>query len=93
MYNPFLFINLFLSVVSVISEDLNSNAKFIYTFFRERGWTTQAISGMLSNIQGDSGIIADFDGENEKYGLLQWDKGNLKDWASTRGYNYRTIET
>ena len=93
MYNPFLLINLFLSVVSVISEDLYSNAKFIYTFFRERGWTTQAISGMLSNMQGDSGIIADFDGENGKYGLLQWNKSILIDWASTRRYNYSTIET
>ena len=93
MLSPLLLINLFLSVVSVLSEDLNSNAKYIYTFFRERGWTTQAISGMLSNMQGDSGIIADFDGENGKYGLLQWDKANLSDWASARGYDYRTIET
>lgn len=60
--------------MSVLSEDMNSNAEYIFYFFRQRGWTTQAICGMLGNMQSDSGIIADFSGPDDKYGLLQWKK-------------------
>ena len=60
MHSPFLIIIIFLLFVLSLSEDIYSNAEYIFEFFRQRGWTTQAICGMLGNMQGDSGIIADY---------------------------------
>ena len=60
MHSPFLIIIIFLLFVLSLSEDIYSNAEYIFEFFRLRGWTTQAICGMLGNMQGDSGIIADY---------------------------------
>ena len=78
------------------SEDMNSNAKYIYNYFRARGWTAQAICGMLGNMQGDSGIIADIE-EREGgggYGLVQWTpKLKLVNWANARELNYRSVDT
>ena len=93
MHSPFLIINILLSFAVALSEDMTTNAEYIFYFFRQRGWTTQAICGMLGNMQGDSGIIADFDGPDNTYGLLLWNKTNLIEWASQRGYDYHSIET
>ena len=69
MFGSLFFINLIIYIESSISEDMASNAEFICNFFREKGWTTQSICGVLGNIQDDSGIKADFEGPDEKYGL------------------------
>ncbi|WP_413536540.1 phage tail tip lysozyme [Carnobacterium divergens] len=77
-------------------ENVTENAKAIYLFFRNKGWTAQAISGLLGNMQGESGIIADKDelGGGGGYGLVQWTpKSNLVNWANSNGLNYRTVET
>lgn len=77
-------------------ENATENAKAIYLFFRNKGWTAQAISGLLGNMQGESGIIADKDelGGGGGYGLVQWTpKSNLVNWANSNGLNYRTVET
>ena len=83
-------------IAFVATEDMTTNAKYIYNFFRARGWTAQAICGMLGNMQGESGIIADCDekGGGGGYGLVQWTpKSKLVNWANARGLNYRTVET
>lgn len=80
----------------VATEDMTSNARYIYNFFSARGWSTQAICGMLGNMQGESGIKADIDeiGGGGGYGLVQWTpKSKLVNWANARGLNYRSIET
>ena len=61
MLNKSLLLILLVSVVFVATKDMTSNAKYIYNFFRAKGWTVQAICGMLGNMQGESGIIADID--------------------------------
>ena len=80
----------------ILSEDPLANAKYIYKFFSNKGWTKNAICGMLGNMQGDSGIIADIE-EREGgggYGLVQWTpKSKLVNWANARGLNYRSVDT
>ena len=83
-------------IAFVATEDMTTNAKYIYNFFRARGWTAQAICGMLGNMQGESGIIADIDeiSGGGGYGLVQWTpKSKLVNWANARGLNQRTVET
>lgn len=79
-----------------MAENMTDNAKYIYKFFREKGWTAQSICGMLGNMQGESGIIADIDEKSGGggYGLVQWTpKTNLTSWANANGLNYRTVDT
>ena len=72
------------------------NAKEIYNFFKSRGWTVNAICGLLGNMHWESdGLQPDI---NEMggggYGLVQWTPGTkLKSWAEQRGLNYRTVNT
>ena len=96
MLNKSLLLILLISVAFVATEDMNSNAKYIYKFFRAKGWTAQAICGMLGNMQGESGIIADIDeiSGGGGYGLVQWTpKSKLVNWATARGLNYRSVDT
>ena len=70
------------------------NAKFIYNFFKEQGWTSESITAMLGNIHAESGIIADLDerGGGGGYGIVQWTpKSKLVDWASARNLDHRTL--
>lgn len=79
-----------------MAENKTTNAKYIYSFFKERGWTDQSICGMLGNMEGESGIIADLDeySGGGGYGLVQWTpKSKLTIWADANGYDYRTVET
>lgn len=79
-----------------MAENTTDNARFIFSYFRGKGWTAQAICGMLGNMQGESGIIADKDeyGGGGGYGLVQWTpKSNLVNWANANGLNYRSVET
>ena len=71
-----------------------NNAKFIYQFFRDKGWTCEAIAGMIGNIHAESGIVADIDERSGGggYGLVQWTpKSKLVDWANQHNLNYRTL--
>jgi len=70
------------------------NAKFIYNFFKEQGWTSESITAMLGNIHAESGIIADLDerGGGGGYGIVQWTpKSKLVDWANARNLDHRTL--
>lgn len=79
-----------------MAENMTENAKKIHAFFRAKGWTSNSICGMLGNMQGESGIIADKTevGGGGGYGLVQWTpKSKLTDWANKNGLNYKTVET
>ena len=71
-----------------------ANAQFIYQFFRDLGWTSESIAGMLGNIHAESGVVADIDERSGGggYGIVQWTpKSKLVDWANARNLNYRTL--
>jgi hypothetical protein len=79
-----------------MAENMTENAKYIFSFFRKNGWTSNSICGMLGNMQAESGIIADRDevGGGAGYGLVQWTpKSRLTTWANEHRLNYRTVDT
>lgn len=71
-------------------------AKEVYKFFKAKGWTKNAICGMLGNMERESGLKPDTNqiGGGSGYGLVQWTPGSvLKNWANSEGLNYRTTRT
>ena len=87
---------LLLAVATTQKESSLNNAKQIYKFFINKGWTRNAICGMLGNMWAESGIVADIDEKSGGggYGLVQWTpKRHLTDWANKNGLNYRTVDT
>jgi len=78
-----------------ISNTQLESARFIYQFFKEKGWSCESIAGMLGNIQAESGVIADIDERSGGggYGLVQWTpKSKLTDWADKNRFDHRTLE-
>lgn len=71
-----------------------TNARYIYSYFVNKGWTPQAVCGMLGNIQSESGIVADIweSGVGPGYGLVQWTPSSkLIDWCNSQGLDYHDI--
>ena len=75
------------------------NARYIYQYFSTRGWTLNAIAGMLGNMQRESGINAgiwqNLNSGNMTggFGLVQWTPAtNLIEWANANGYTYTDID-
>ena len=73
-------------------------ANEIYDFFRGKGWTKNAICGLLGNMEVETAYtlnpdIHAYNGDGG-YGLLQWTPASkLKNWAESNGLNFRTINT
>ena len=81
-------------------QEAYDNAKYIFNFFRNIGWTSNAIAGMLGNMQREStinpGVWQNLDYENYRggFGLVQWTPAtNLTNWASSRGLDRGSIQT
>ena len=79
---------------------MTCNAQYILDYLRERGWTKNAICGMLGNLQQEStinpGIWQSLDEYNYKrgFGLVQWTPATKYiDWANKRGLNYLDIDS
>ena len=70
----------------------------IFKFFKGKGWSKNAICGLLGNIEVETAYTFDpdinaYNGDGG-YGLLQWTPGSkLKNWAESKGLNFRTINT
>lgn len=73
---------------SLTQEQRQQNAREIWGYFQARGWTLESVSGMLGNMQIESGINP---GQWEEqypiygaggFGLVQWTPwSNFSDWA------------
>ena len=70
----------------------------IYKFFKNKGWSKNAICGILGNMEVETAYtfnpdIHAYNGDGG-YGLLQWTPGSkLRDWANNNGLNFKTINT
>lgn len=58
-------------------SEMETNARYIYNYLGSRGWTVNAIAGMLGNMQSEStinpGIWENLDaGVGPGFGLVQW---------------------
>lgn len=68
-------------------EEMRNNAVLIWNYFKSRGWTLNAVSAMLGNMQSEStinpGIWENLDPIiSNGYGLVQWTPSTkYSDWA------------
>lgn len=74
--------------------EMESNAKEIYTYLSDKGWTINAISGLLGNMQREStinpGLWQSLKEGNYSggYGLVQWTPATkYTNWAKANGYD------
>lgn len=75
-------------------SQMQGNAVEVYNFFSARGWTLNAIAGMLGNMERESNInpglwqSLNYGNYSGGYGLVQWTPAtNYTDWASSHGYS------
>lgn len=72
--------------------EMQNNANIIYSYLLSKGWSTNAISAMLGNMQTESTVNpAIWQGlkvnPNLGYGLVQWTPStNFTNWAQENGY-------
>lgn len=81
-------------------DQMKVNATYIRDVLIRRGWTVEAISGMLGNAQSEStinpgrwqrGIEGNLKGG---FGLVQWTPASkLIDWAESEGKDYADMDT
>lgn len=81
-------------------DEMYNNALYIASYFFRKGWTLEAISGMLGNIQTESnmnpGLWENRDKGNTArgYGIVQWTPATkLINWAKEQGLDYTDIDT
>ena len=74
-------------------SEMEGNACEVYSFFAGRGWTRNAIAGILGNMQTESninpGLWQSLKEHNYSggFGLVQWTPAtNYTDWATANGY-------
>ena len=74
---------------SLTSSQQKINATYIYTYFKNKGWTTNAIAGMLGNMQAESALnpgrwqSEDVGNLLGGYGLCQWTPAsNFINWCN-----------
>lgn len=68
----------------------DENANRIYTFFTKKGWTKEAICGMLGNMDVESRMNPRAESTSaDTYGLVQWHPASkLQLWAISEGLNW-----
>ena len=77
-------------------EEMQNNALIIYNYFTEKGWSINAICGMLGNMQAESTInpgiwqsLIEGSGGGGGWGLVQWTPWtNFTNWADSKGYSH-----
>ena len=81
-------------------KEMASNAQYILNYLRSRGWTKNAVCGMLGNMQTEStinpGLWQSFQENNINvgFGLVQWTPAlKFISWAKENGLNYLGIDS
>ena len=75
------------------SSQMATNAKYIYAYLKAKGWTANAVAGLLGNMQAESSINpgrwqSDKVDVGPAYGIVQWDPhSKYINWCSEQGYS------
>jgi len=76
------------------TEQMTVNAKYIKSYLEEKGWTVNAIAGMLGNLQAESTMnpgrwqSESVGNVSMGYGLVQWTPSTkYTEWATSNGFN------
>lgn len=88
--------------VSLTTDEMNTNATYIFHYLSQAGWTVNSIAGILGNMQAESSLNpgrwqSDYVGNTSGgYGLVQWTPAtNYLNWvkgdASTMDNNLSRI--
>jgi hypothetical protein len=82
------------------TSEMQVNAQYILNYLTSKGWTKEAVCGMLGNMQSESTINPDIwqglDSGNYSggFGIVQWTPATKYiDWAKARGYDYKTMDS
>lgn len=80
------------------SEEMRNNAAYIWWYLSQRGWTANAVAGMLGNMQVESsinpGIWQNLNEGNTTggFGLVQWTPATkLINWCNSNGKKYTSM--
>lgn len=81
-------------------KEMKVNAQYIMTYLLGKGWTKNAIAGMLGNMQSEStinpGIWQNLSAGNTRlgYGLVQWTPATKYiNWAKGKGLDYKQMDS
>lgn len=84
---------------SLTVEEMTVNANFILAYLTPKGWTKNAVCGMLGNMQSESAINpARWQGDNvgdtaNGFGLVQWTPATkYLDWVAGKPWTYNSME-
>lgn len=82
------------------TSQMTENAQYILDYFIAKGWTKNAICGMLGNMQREStmnpGIWQNLDEGNTSlgFGLVQWTPAtNYTNWADSQGLEWGVMDS
>lgn len=85
---------------SLTLDEMTVNGNFILSYLVNKGWTKNAICGMLGNMQSESSINParwqsdDIGNMSGGVGLVQWTPATKYiDWANTKAYVWQTMES
>lgn len=74
-------------------SEMKINARYIWNYLRPKGWSLNAVAGMLGNMETESTINPGIwqnltESETGGFGLTQWTPApKYLDWCSDRGYD------
>lgn len=79
---------------ALTQAQMKVNATYIYKYLTAKGWTKNAIAGMLGNMQAESSLnpgrwqSEDVGNTSLGYGLVQWTPATKYiDWCNLQGYS------
>lgn len=80
-------------------SEMETNAKYIWDYLRVRGWSKNAVAGMLGNMQTESTINPGIweglnQGTGPGFGLVQWTPyTKYTSWCADRGLNPSAMDS
>lgn len=79
--------------VALTQAEMEQNAHYIYSYLLDKGWTAEAVAGLLGNMQHESALNpgrweGNKVGTGPGYGLVQWTPySKYTNWATGAGFS------